>query len=210
MWMPREAAGSSVNPLNSINAGQIQLQGQQSLYGFNILMASTSLRSNSKTISMAAVILSAAIMSGCAPAKEVSYKSGGMTHTIVQGEDGMPKEFSKLIYPNAKADGSVSAEGNDQEQSNFVMLSSTSPVDDISEWYQKQLKENQWQITSVQTLPRMVSISGQKGDVEMNVMIADDGDKTTINLALGKTVDGVPDENEIRNFIPDKVTPPTD
>ncbi|HEY9785029.1 MAG TPA: hypothetical protein V6D17_06465 [Candidatus Obscuribacterales bacterium] len=142
--------------------------------------------------------------------KQVSYKSGGMTHTIQEGEGAVPQEFSKLIYPNAQATGSVSAEGNDQEQSKFAMLSCTTPVDDVSKWYQDQLRENGWEITNVQPLPKMVSISAKKGEVEMNVMIADDGGKTTISLSLGKTIEATPDESEADNYTPDKVTPPTD
>ncbi len=57
----------------------------------------------------------------------------------------------------------------------------------------------------------VISISAQKKDIEMNVMIDEDQGKTNINLSLAKTVRcKPPDESEGDNFVPDKVAPPTD
>jgi len=152
----------------------------------------------------------ASALVACGGGKDVTYKSGGMTHTIAQGEGSIPSEFKTLIYPDAQATGSVSADGNDQEQSKFVMLQAKASGEDVSKWYQEQLQNNGWTIGNVQTSADVISITAQKKDIEMNVMIDEDGGKTTINLSLAKTVDHVPDESEIENFVPNKVAPPTD
>jgi hypothetical protein len=62
----------------------------------------------------------------------------------------------------------------------------------------------------VQNSADVISISAQKKDIEMNVMIDEDQGKTTINLSLAKTIDQVPDESETENFVPNKAAPPTD
>ena len=149
-------------------------------------------------------------LTACSNGKDVTYKSGGMTHTIAQGEGSIPEEFKALIYPDAQATGSVSADGNDQEQSKFVMLQAKAAADDVSKWYQEKLQNNGWTVGNVQTSADVISISAQKKEIEMNVMIDEDQGKTTINLSLAKTVDQVPDESETENFVPNKVAPPTD
>lgn len=149
-------------------------------------------------------------LGACSNSKDVTYKSGGMTHTIAQGEGSIPAEFKALIYPDAQATGSVSADGNDQEQSKFVMLQAKASGDDVSKWYQEQLQNNGWTVGNVQSSADVISITAQKKDIEMNVMIDEDQGKTIINLSLAKTVDQVPDESEGDNFVPDKVAPPTD
>jgi hypothetical protein len=154
--------------------------------------------------------LIACSLAACSNSKDVTYKSGGMTHTIAQGEGSIPAEFKALIYPDAQPTGSVSADGNDQEQSKFVMLQAKAAGDDVSKWYQEQLQNNGWTVGNVQSSADVISISAQKKDIEMNVMIDEDQGKTTINLSLAKTVDQVPDESESENFVPDKVAPPTD
>jgi len=154
--------------------------------------------------------LVACILVSCGSGKDVTYKSGGMTHTIAQGEGSIPTEFKALIYPDAQATGSVSADGNDQEQSKFVMLQAKASGEDVSKWYQEQLQSNGWTVGNVQSSADVISITAQKKDIEMNVMIDEDQGKTTINLSLAKTVDHVPDESESENYVPSKVAPPTD
>ncbi len=149
-------------------------------------------------------------LTACGNGKDVTYNSGGMTHTIAQGEGSIPSEFKALIYPDAQATGSVSADGNDQEQSKFVMLQAKASGEDVSKWYQEQLQNNGWTVGSVQNSADVISISAQKKDIEMNVMIDEDQGKTIINLSLAKTIDQVPDESETENFVPNKVAPPTD
>ena len=154
--------------------------------------------------------LVACILVSCGSGKDVTYKSGGMTDTIAQGEGSIPTEFKALIYPDAQATGSVSADGNDQEQSKFVMLQAKASGEDVSKWYQEQLQSNGWTVGNVQSSADVISITAQKKDIEMNVMIDEDQGKTTINLSLAKTVDHVPDESESENYVPSKVAPPTD
>jgi hypothetical protein len=149
------------------------------------------------------------LLFGCGQQQEVSFKSGGMTHTMAQGGAAIPKEFEKLIYPAAVPTGSVSAEGDNDEQSKFLILSSSDPLQAVSKWYQEQLKAQNWQVDSVQDKP-IVSISGHKDTLEVNVMIAEDGPKTTISLSAGKQVDTSEDKEPTENYTPDKANPPTD
>jgi hypothetical protein len=158
-------------------------------------------------IAAAAVIF----LTGCG-GQEVSFKSGGMTHTFAEGKASVPKEFENLIYPDADTKGSVSSEGDNEEQSKFLMLSCTNSIDAVSRWYQNALREQKWTVDKVQDMPKLVSINGHKDDLEVNVMIAeDDAHKTTISLSAGKQVDAATEEKEqVDNYTPDKVNPPTD
>lgn len=149
-------------------------------------------------------------LGGCGQQQEVSFKSGGMTHTMAQGNSAIPKEFEKLVYPDAVITGSVSAEGSNEEQSKFLMMSSSNSLDTVRKWYQEQLKNQDWQVDEVQDKAKVVSISGHKDNLEVNVMIAEDSPKTTISLSAGKQVDTSEDKEPAENYTPDKVNPPTD
>jgi hypothetical protein len=151
-------------------------------------------------------------LTSCASQRDSTYQSGGMTHTFAAGKAAIPKDFDKLVYPEAATTGSVSAEGdNDQEQSKFLMLSSSDPTDQISKWYQEQLKAASWSVDKVETASKIVSISGHKSNLEINVMIAQEGPKTSISLSLGKQLEGSTEEKDsTETYTPDKVIPPTD
>lgn len=150
------------------------------------------------------------LLQSCGSGKDVTYKSGGMTHTIAQGEGSIPKEFASFTYPESEATGSVSADGEDKEQSQFAMLTTKAGSDEVSKWYQEQLQSNGWDLGNVQTTGGVISIDAKKKDLEMNVMINAEESKTTISLSIAKASDKVPDEAESENFVPDKVAPPTD
>ncbi len=158
--------------------------------------------------------ISAVSLSSCGNQKEVSFKSGGMTHTFAEGQDAIPKDFPLPIYPGATTSGSVSAGGEDQEHSQFLMLSSNDPMEKISEFYQAQLKDTGWEIDKVDTSPKLVSIDAHKDKLQANAeMVEDsDSDKTTISLQVSQQSDNPKEESEAaaENFKPDKVTPPTD
>jgi hypothetical protein len=157
------------------------------------------------------VLFCSLVICGCGNQQQVSFKSGGMTQTFTEGKTAVPKEFETLVYPQATTTGSVSAEGDHEEQSKFLMLSSTSSTSTISKWYQEELAKQNWKVDKIQDIPKLISISGHKDDVEVNVMIAEDGAKSTISLSVGKQGDGVNDDKEpAENYAPDKVTPPTD
>jgi len=151
-------------------------------------------------------------LTACGNQQEVSFKSGGMTHTFAQGAAAVPKDFDKLVYPEALTTGSVSAEGdNDQEQSKFLMLTSNDQSEGISKWYQDQLKASGWSVDKVEDEQKIVSISGHKADQEMNVMIEREGSKTNISLSIGKQLESATEEKDAsESYTPDKVTPPTD
>src|SRR6516164_7472592 len=124
-------------------------------------------------------------LAGCAQQHEVSFKSGGMTHTIAQGSAAIPKEFENLIYTDAVPNGSISSEGSNDEQSKFMALSSSDSLTNVSKWYQEQLKVQNWPVDGVQDMPKLVSINAHKDALELNIMIAEDGPKTTISMNMG-------------------------
>ena len=157
-------------------------------------------------VPLAAMVL----LGACGNDRDVQYKSGGMTHTIAQGNDvKIPEEFKKLIYPNSETTGAVLADGQ-QEQSKFLMLSCKSPIDDVSRWYQDQLRTEGWKVDKVETEPKMVQMSGEKEELEINVMISEEDGKTTVSISAGKSAEGAPEEVDADNFQPNKITPPTD
>lgn len=153
-------------------------------------------------------------LSSCGNQKEVSFKSGGMTQTFAEGQDAIPKDFPLPIYPGATTSGSVSAGGEDQEHSQFLMLSSNDSMDKISEFYQGQLKDKGWEIDKVDTSPKLVSIDAHKDKLQANAELVEDSDsdKTTISLQVSQQSDNPKEDSEAaaENFKPDKVTPPTD
>jgi hypothetical protein len=125
-----------------------------------------------------------------------------------------PKDFPLPIYPGATTSGSVSAGGEDQEHSQFLMLSSNDSMDKISEYYQGQLKDKGWEIDKVDTSPKLVSIDAHKDKLQANAELVEDSDsdKTTISLQVSQQSDNPKEDSEAaaENFKPDKVTPPTD
>jgi hypothetical protein len=152
-------------------------------------------------------------ITGCSSDKEATYKSGGMTHTMAEGKDAIPQDFPLPIYNGSSPTGSVSAQGSDSEQTKYLMLSTADSIDKVSEFYQSELKNAGWNIENVQVAPKLVSISATKKDKDLdsNVLIADDGGKTTISLQSTKSVEIKKEDDEpTENFSPNKVTPPTD
>lgn len=153
----------------------------------------------------------AILLCSCSNAKEVSFKSGGVTQTFAQGKEAVSTDFENYIYPDATTSGSVSAEGDNDEQSKFLMLSSKSPIESISKWYQDKLKIESWKIVNKQEQPKLISITGSKNNTELSVMITGDNDNTSISLSLSKQVDSnYNDDSNRENFVPNKDTPPTD
>ena len=49
-----------------------------------------------------------------------------------------------------------------------------------------------------------------KEDLEINVVMAEDGEKTTISVCQGRAVDEPLSDKEIDNFSPNELTPATD
>lgn len=156
--------------------------------------------------------VSVAALGSCASQKEVTFKSGGMTHTFAEGKDAVPKDFTLPIYPNATTSGSVSAGGDDQEQAQFLMLTTPDPLDKVSEFYQQKFKDTGWQLDKVEPSNKLVSIDAHKDKLQANAELVDDGGKTTISLQCSRLSDNPKDESEsaAENYKPDKVTPPTD
>jgi hypothetical protein len=159
------------------------------------------------TIATCAVIS----LSGCGNnEKEVSFKSGGVTHTFSEGEAAKTPSFPLPLYPNAQASGSVTAKGDGDENSSFMILSSIDPIEKVSTFYTDKLKSDGWTVNATTTMPKMVNISASKNDVEGNVMLGvDDASKTTITLAVSKE-SSTPTKVTNETYTPDKLNPPTD
>lgn len=156
-------------------------------------------------------LLTAFVLTACGSDDKVSWKSSGSTQTLAQGKDSVPKDFQLPLYPGATATGSVSSEGDRQDQDKFVILSTSDSIDRVSDYYQDELKKAGWSLDNVQNLPKLVSISVSQKGFDGNVNISDDGGKTTISLELNKAAETKKeDEEPTENFSPDKVTPPTD
>jgi len=155
--------------------------------------------------------LPAILLCACNSAKEVSFKSGGVTQTFSQEASKTSLAFENYIYPDATTSGSVSADGENDEQSKFLMLTSKSPIDSVSTWYKDKLKTDNWKIVSQQEQAKLISITGAKNNSELSIMITEDGGITNISLSIAKQVEGNYNEDTTReNFTPNKDTPPTD
>jgi hypothetical protein len=151
------------------------------------------------------------LLCACSPAKEVSFKSAGVTQTFSQGTMAISPDFKDYIYPDATTSGSVSADGENNEESKFLMLSSKSPIESVSKWYRDKFKSENWKIANQQEQPKLISITGSKDKTELSVMITEDNNNTSISLSLAKQVDGnYNDDKNGENFVPNKDTPPTD
>lgn len=156
-------------------------------------------------------------LSGCSePQKVVSFKAGGMTHSFAEGNDSVPKDFPLPVYPGATATGSISAEGQGDEQSKFSMLSSKDDIHKVSDYYQQELKGKGWTVDDVQPSDNLISITAHSKDLQANVMLSADEDKqTTISLSVSKSSDATTSADDAEaateNFTPQKTAPvPTD
>lgn len=160
----------------------------------------------------ASLLLSFTFLSSCSSDKQVSYKSGGMTHTISEGKDAVPKDFPVPLYPQSSPTGSVSAQTDTlDENAQFLMLTSGDPYKQVGAFYEKELKAQGWKIEEQQSLPGLESIAASKGELDANVMLSGDGKKTNISIAVSKNTDKepvVPDSSQ--TFTPNQFTPPTD
>ncbi len=154
-------------------------------------------------------LLSALVFSACSQSPEVSYHSGGMTHTFAEGKGAVPDNLPVPVYPGATPSGSVSVQGSDDEDSKFVLLSSTDPVNKIADYYQEELKKAGWTVVSTQVLPALVNLAAKKQDLEASVMLSGDGQKTSISISVNKESKVTPVPTS-QTFTPDKLNPPTD
>ncbi len=166
---------------------------------------------NSILIKLLIIGGSISVLSACGNPQQVVFKSSGTTETFSQGQSAIPKDFENLVYPDATTAGSVSAEGDsNNEQSKFLMLSSKSPVDKVSKWYQDQLKKENWKMNSPQEQPKLISLTGHKDGTELNIMITEDNGATSISLSIAQQSEGAYNEENHENELPNKTTPPTD
>lgn len=160
----------------------------------------------------AVLIFCTTLVCACGNDKSVTFKSAGMTHTFNEGDQGTPQEMKAYIYPGAQVAGSTAAHDQEGENSTFLCLSSQDNLEHVADWYKNTLTQNGWKIDSQDSMmgQRTVSISGHQKDVEINVLMAEDGEKTTISVSQGKSVEDTPDEEEVEKFTPNEVTPPTE
>jgi hypothetical protein len=139
---------------------------------------------------------------------EVSFKSGGMTHTFADGK-AAGKDFPLPLYPNAQTAGAVAAKGDGDEDSDFMMLSSTDPVDKISSFYNDKLKEAGWTVKQNAFTPQLLQLNAKKPGYEASVQISSDDKQSSITLSFSKETAGTPKMTG-QVFTPDKLNPPTD
>lgn len=147
----------------------------------------------SKTLSrifFATLLIAQTLLLSACSSNQVSYDSGGMTHTFSEGSAAVPPDFPLPIYPEAKATGSVSAEGQPgTENSRFLMLSSSDSVTKVSDFYRKELNERGWKIGQVDALgTEEVNISATNKEQEAGISISSDGKKTFINLQVSRLI----------------------
>ena len=151
------------------------------------------------------------LLTGCGNPHQLTYKSGDMTETLDEGKSAVPEEFKDYVFPGATTAGSVSAEGENNEESKFLMLSCKQPTDTVSKWYQDKLKSNKWKTISVDNQTKVISLVGHKDGADFNVMITEDNGITSISLSLANQVeDNASDDNNHENYAPNKTYPPTD
>lgn len=158
----------------------------------------------------AVLVISACVLTSCGNDKSVTFKSSGMTTTFSEGGEGIPQDLKALVYPGSQVAGSTAAHDQEGENSAFLSLSSQDGLEQVAEWYRSELQKNGWTIDNEETMPRMLSISGKQKEVEINVLMVEDGDKTTISVSEGKSVDDSVEEEEIEKFTPNDLTPPTE
>lgn len=148
------------------------------------------------------------LLASCSNSSEVSFQSGGMTHTFAEGTDATKQGFQLPVYPGATPSGGVSNTGK-EEASSFLLLSSPDAVNKISEFYQQQLKKDGWEVTATQVMPELMNIAAKKGELEASVMISGETKGTTITLTVSREPEGTPAVGN-EQYTPDKLNPPTD
>lgn len=149
-----------------------------------------------------------AFLHSCGDDRSVTFNSAGMTHTFSEGS--VNKELQPFVYPGATVIGSTSASANDGEQSAYLSLKSTDALEKVSTWYEDKLKKDGWKIDNDDTMPRMINLSGHREDFEIAVMMSEDNASTLISVSQGRAIDKPVDEEEIENFTPNELTPPTE
>ncbi|MCA9806178.1 MAG: hypothetical protein KC777_29625 [Cyanobacteria bacterium HKST-UBA02] len=161
-------------------------------------------------VSGALTLSSLVMLAGCGNDKSVTFKSAGMTHTFSEGEENIPDDLKVFIYPGSTVAGVTDAHDKEGEEARFLSLSTADTIEQVGDWYQSALEKGGWSIDSNEKMPRMISMSGHLNDLEMNVVMSEDGKKTTISVSQGKSVEGSVEESEMENFTPNQLTPPTD
>ncbi|MDX2105717.1 MAG: hypothetical protein SFY67_04870 [Candidatus Melainabacteria bacterium] len=158
-----------------------------------------------------ALLATLVFFAGCTNQKKVTYDSSGMTTTFSEDKNGVPGDLKPFIYPEAKLAGVSSAQDKEGEEAKYLSMTSKDSMEKVTEWYTNALKSNGYTIDDDDEQPRSVNISGHKDKVEINITMAEEGEKTTISVSQGKSVDDPADEHEMENFTPNEDQPtPTD
>ncbi len=146
-------------------------------------------------------------MSGCTSGQQVSYQSGGMTHTWEDSKDAA-KTFPLPIYPNSKSSSALKASG-DGDSSEFMILNSADPVKKVVQFYSEELAKQGWKVTTLEA-PNSVNMTAVKQGQQAGIMVSlDEKNQTSITLALSDEPEGVPKVTD-QNYTPDTLNPPTD
>ena len=146
-------------------------------------------------------------LSACNSGQQVSYNSGGMTHTWEDSKDAA-KDFPLPIYPNSKPSSAIKASG-DGDNSEFMILISPDPVKTVVQYYSDELPKKGWKVSSLES-PNSVNMTAVKEGQQAGIMVSlDDKNQTSITLAMSDEPEGVPKVTD-PNYVPDTLNPPTD
>lgn len=147
------------------------------------------------------------LLTACSSNQEVSYQSGGMTHTWEEGK-AASKDFPLPIYPNSKPSSALRASG-EGDTSEFMILVSPDSVEKVASYYSDELGKKGWKLNKLNGT-NMVNMTASKDDQQAGIMISvDDKNQTSITLTMSDEPAGVPQVTD-KNFTPDKLNPPTD
>jgi hypothetical protein len=162
------------------------------------------------TAILTAAVLMPAVLGLFACQKDASFESGGVNHKFSSGETTDTKDFPITIYPQANPIGANQTSGDADDNSRFLMLATSDPVEKVREFYVDALKNGGWVVNETVRQTTLVNLGATKNDSDASVMISANADgKTTISMAVSKKTEGIPKLSG-HAFTPDKMNPPTD
>ncbi len=130
-----------------------------------------------RTLGIQSIIASALILSACTSNKQPLSSDSGSTPTIGQSF------FSLPLYPGSTENRSMDM-SNKKSGTATVVLQTDDGTEQVSQYYQDQLKRSGWKLAGVMQIDRMSTIEAQKNSSSASVVIAGvPGGKTTITLS---------------------------
>lgn len=148
------------------------------------------------------MLAAAPILSGCGPKTTVSDNQGNQvtfdkdkktadfnvtapdgtkTHATVGENVTLPADFPSdaAVYPKAKL--LMASSSKDLVQ---VLFKTTDPAKDVTAFYQKQLKDNGWEIDNTMDMGTGTLLQTRKENRRQTLMINQEGKETGVNLQI--------------------------